>query len=318
MTKNANRTTISLLYLAAILGSASVAYADPVLTTPRGVTLQKPAVRATATVNGQVRAHNAPANVSLTNAAALSSFFVKFDNGDHALRSLSLAKQSDQTAGLWMSDSNSDDPITATGTWWVIPGATGGQVTTSISSGQEINLTVPTGPANHRLVLGGFSFYVEGSSNNFEPGEMQIGRIAIRATDPHPAASNSAASRISGTVFTNDGNRRINVTVQYVWVPDSYIVSSGSVRHDSTIDQARAVRPGFGVRSIAKAVGQMPSSKRYLIKSFDFEYTNGTHNMLGFGVHLTGTPSAQTEAITWQDNNRDDPIAWNVSYLMMP
>jgi len=312
MVQNSNRKIISALCVAAALGSSATVLADPVYEGPRTVLIQKPAKKAVATVNSQVRAHNAPADVSLSNAAALSSFRVKFDNGDHALRSMSVAKQSDQTAGLWMSDSNSDDPISATGTWWVIPGATGGQLTTSISSGQEINLSVPAGPLNHRLVLGGFSFNIGGTASNFETGEVQLQRLAIRVRDPHPAASNSAASRISGVVYTNDGNRPITVTVQYVWVPDSYIASGGIVTNQSPRTASRA-----RVRSRDQAVGQMPTSERYLIESFDFQFTNGTHNMLGLGVHLNGTESATTEAITWQDNNRDDPIAWSVSYLQM-
>jgi hypothetical protein len=312
MTTITNRKTISLLCVAAILGSSAIAYADPVLTIPRGVTLRKSATKATATVNSQVRAHNAPASGSLTNAAALSAFRVKFDNGDHALRSINVVKQTDQTAGLWMSDSNGDDPISATGTWWVIPGATGGQLSTTISSGQEINFSVPAGPINHRLVLGGFSFNIGGTTSVVETGEVQLQRLAIRVRDPHPAASNSAVSRISGVVHTNDGNRPISVTVQYVWVPDSYISGGGIVTNQSPRTESRA-----RVRNRDQAVGQMPTSERYLIESFDFQYTNGPHNMLGLGVHLNGTDGATTEAVTWQDNNRDDPIAWSVSYLQM-
>lgn len=312
MTKITHRKTVSLLCVAAILGCSAAAYADPFSTIPRGVTLRKAATKATATVNSQVRVRNAPASASLTNAAALSSFRVKFDNGDHALRSLSVVKQTDETAGLWMTDSNGDDPISATGTWWVIPGATGGQLTTSVSSGQEINLSVPAGPANHRLVLGGFSFNIGGTTSNFETGEVQLQRLAIRVRDPHPAASNSAASRISGVVYTNDGNRPITVTVQYVWVPDNYISGGGIITNQSPRTESRA-----RVRNIDQAVGQMPTSERHLIESFDFQFTNGPHNMLGLGVHLNGTEGATTEAVTWQDNNRDDPIAWSVSYLQM-
>lgn len=312
MTKITNRKSFTLLCFAALMGCSANAYADTVLTTPRGVTLRKAATKATASVNSQVRAGNSPASASLSDAAALSAFWVKFDNGDHALRSLNIIKQPDQTARLSMTDSNGDDPITATGTWWIIPGATGGQLSTTISSGQEINLSVPAGPANHRLVLGGFNFNIGGTTSNVETGEVQLQRLAIRVRDPHPAASNSAASRISGVVYTNDGNRPITVTVQYVWVPDSYISGGGIVTNQSPRTESRA-----RVRNRDQAVGQMPTSERHLIESFDFQFTNGTHNMLGLGVHLTGTEGATTEAVTWQDNNRDDPIAWSVSYLQM-
>jgi hypothetical protein len=312
MTSTVKTKTLSLLCLVAILGSSSIAYADPVLTLPRESVLKKLPTKATATVNSQVRARNAPANASLTNAAALSAFRVKFDNGDHALRSINVIKQTDQTAGLWMSDSNGDDPISATGTWWVIRGATGGQLSATISSGQEINLSVPAGPANHRLVLGGFSVSIGGTTSNFETGEVQLQRLAIRVRDPHPAASNSAASRISGVVHTSDGNRPITVTVQYVWVPDSQIAGGGIVTNQTPRTSNRV-----WVRNRDQAVGQMPTSERHLIESFDFQFTNGTHNMLGLGVHLNGTEGATTEAVTWQDNNRDDPIAWSVSYLQM-
>jgi hypothetical protein len=322
MAKIAIRSTVSVLCFAAIFAGAASVSADPVNQSPpsaasRAALTQKPAKKATASVNNQVKAFNAPASLALTNAAALSSFRVKYDNGDHALRSVNVAKQSDQTAGMWFSDSNPDDPITANGTWWVIPGATGGEISTTISSGEEFNIKLPAGPEGHRLVLGGFKVNIGGSTSIVENGEVQIGRLALRMRDPYPESPQRMASRISGTVFTNNGTRSINVMVQYVWVPSSYIARSGSVRHDNTLDQARASRPTTNVRSIAKGVGQMPSSERYLIQSFDLSFTNGTHNMLGMGVHLNGTDGAMTEAVTWQDNNRDDPINWNVSYLQM-
>ncbi|MFZ1566004.1 hypothetical protein [Sphingorhabdus sp.] len=330
MSKSLNFKSASLLCLASVTLCSTMIRADPVTvnptrvidrTTPGLVAALKPAIKASVSVRNQSLAYSTPANAGLTAAAALSSFRIHYDNGDHAIRSINVRKLPDQTAALNIADSFSDDPITAFGNWWVIPGATGGELTTSISSGQEINLTVPVGPANHRLVLGGFSLRIDGSGNNFEKGEVQVGRIAIRLNDPSPQASNSAASRISGTVFTNDGNRNIIVTVQYVWVPTTYLIGEGRVGNRT--DPART-RGGVGIsgqgspeRLRNSVTAQLPASDRYLIRAFDLKFNNGTHNMLDIGVHLDGATGSTgaDDAISWQDNNRDDPIEWSVNYL---
>jgi hypothetical protein len=251
------------------------------------------------------------ASVPLTNAAALSSFRLTFENGDHPIRSLGVLKRPDGAADLSLLDSNGDDPASAYATWQIIPGAIGGEVSTRITSGGIFQIPVPPGPVGHRLVLGGFNVTNIGSGDRFESNDTQIELISINAQDNFPQQSTNPGSSISGTIRTNNATRPINVTVQYVWIPTSFITMSSSARNDSI--PPRANRP---VRQVSTVIGQVPETDKYVIKSFEFEFLNGSHNLLSFGVHLNGAtmPSRGNEAVSFQDNNRDDPIRWNVAF----
>ena len=111
------------------------------------------------------------------------------------------------------------------------------------------------------------------------------------------------------------------MTVQYVWVPTTYLIGEGRVGNRT--DPART-RGGVGIsgqgspeRLRNSVTAQLPASDRYLIRAFDLKFNNGTHNMLDIGVHLDGATGSTgaDDAISWQDNNRDDPIEWSVNYL---
>ena len=283
--------------------TANPAFVDGLRVTPTSTL-------STATVRSQVGLAAAAANVPLTQAAALSSFKINFHNGDHQVRALSVAKRSDGAADLYMNDSNGDDPFGGYATWRIIPGAIGGEVSTTVRSSvsDQISISVPPGPPGHRLVLGGFTLRNAGSISPFETGDTQIGRIALFANDDRGAAT------ISGGITTNDANRPINIMVQYVWVPVSFLTLTSALNNNSQ----RSGGDGLDVRAISKASGQIPRGSNYVIRGFEFAYSNGaTHNLLRMGVHLDGdrTSRVLSEAISWQDNNRDDPITWNVKFF---
>lgn len=251
------------------------------------------------------------ASVPLTGAAALSSFYLSFSNGDHPITTISMAKLPNGLAEMYLSDTNFDDPYNAYGSWQIIPGGIGGQVSTTISSGGIFQMPVPPGPVGYRLVLGGFKISNGGTSNIFSPGDTQIELLSINAHDGFPLPSDNALSSISGSVRTNNPTRPIQVMVQYVWIPQSIITMTSSARNDSPQD-----RPNAGVRQRAQVLGQLPRSSKYVVKSFEFQFLNGSHNLLSMGIHLGDAPlpvRTGGDAVTFQDNNRDDPIRWSVS-----
>ena len=254
------------------------------------------------------------ASVPLTNAAALSSFRLTFENSDHPIRTLGVLKRPDGTADLDLLDSNGDDPVSAYATWQIIPGAIGGEVSARTTSGGIFQIAVPPGPLGHRLVLGGFRVNNGGSIGPFESGDTQIELISINAHDNFPQPSTNPNSSISGTIRTDDGTRPIAVTIQYVWIPASFITMSSSARNQSTPPRVNGL-----VRQVSEIVGQVPSTDKYVIKSFEFEFLNGSHHLLSLGVHLNGATmtSRSNEAVSFQDNNRDDPIRWSVAFYQV-
>ncbi len=264
-----------------------------------------------ATIRGQVRGGPVATSVPLTGAAALSSFRLAFGNGDHPVSTISMAKRNDGLADLYLTDTNGDDPFNAYGSWQIIPGGIGGEVSTTIRSGGIFQMPVPPAPVGYRLVLGGFRIFNGGTSDIFSPGDAQIEILSINAHDGFPLPSDNNLSSISGTVRTNNATRPINVMVQYVWIPASIITMTASARNSSPPDQ-----PNAGVRQRSQVLGQLPPTNRYVIKSFDFQYLNGSHNLLSLGIHLDDSPvpfRTAGDAVSFQDNNRDDPISWSVA-----
>ncbi|NJR20512.1 MAG: hypothetical protein HC777_02945 [Hyphomonadaceae bacterium] len=187
-------------------------------------------------------------------------------------------------------------------------------MSTRIISGGIFQMPVPTAPAaGYRLVLGGFKITNGGSVGPFESGDTQIELISINAQDAFPLPSTNSQSSISGSIRTNSPTRPINIAVQYVWIPSSFITMSASAQNDTP----SMGRPSGAVRALAVARGQVPETDKYVIRGFEFEYLNGPHNVLSVGVHLNGATLSgrRDEAVSFQDNNVDDPIRWNVSFF---
>lgn len=262
-----------------------------------------------ATTRAQVRGGPVATSVPLTGAAALSSFYLAFGNGDHPVAGITMLKRSDGLADMYLTDTNADDPVNAYGSWQIIPGGIGGEVSATIQSGGIFQMPVPSAPVGYRLVLGGFRIFNGGNSNIFSPSDTQIEVLSINAHDGFPLPSDNNQSSISGTVRTNNAARPINVMVQYVWIPASIITLTVSARNSAT-------GPSGGVRHQSQVLGQLPRSSKYVIKSFDFQFLNGSHNLLNLGIHLDASPlpfRTGGNVVSFQDNNRDDPISWSVA-----
>ena len=108
---------------------------------------------------------------------------------------------------------------------------------------------------------------------------------------------------------TNEGKntaRPYSITLQYAYVPNAKIDKNGSLSGT--------------YRHIDMMQGQSPRWPNLIYRSFVFRFNNADHHLLGVGIHLNGMKTfpgqngSEKDAITWQDNNQDDPIQWLVEY----
>jgi hypothetical protein len=296
-----------------------------------------PAVKSTAQVSGGVAWRDIATTGPLTPASALSSFRIAYLNGHHAQRGIMVARKSDGNAHIYLSDSRSgDDPLNASATWWTIPGAVGGEVSGNFATNGDINFTVPAGPSWHYLVLSGFEIRATNSVNNFNTGELSLRRLSVNVSQSVSEPRVQLPPQISVKFDTHDAGKPIFVKVSYVWVPYSYLRKLGSSEYyvaASTVSNRSAPSPGAGPfgggvlgspgapeRALANMRGQRPDTDCTLLTGFNFEFLNEPRPLLSFGVHLMGDTASggpTTEGISWQDDNRDDPINWSVSYVTL-
>lgn len=296
-----------------------------------------PAVKSTAQVSGGIAWRDIATTGPLTTASSLSSFRIAYLNGHHAQRGISVARRSDGNAHIYLSDSrSSDDPLNASATWWTIPGAVGGEVSGDFATNSDISFTIPGGPAWHYLVLGGFEIRATNSVNNFNTGELSLHRLGVNVSQSVSEPRVQLPPKISVTFDTHDAGKPIFVKVSYAWVPYSYLRKLGSSEYlvaASSVSNRSAPSPSAGPfgggilgspgapeRALANMRGQRPETDRTLLTGFNFEFANEPRPLLSFGVHLlgdTGPAGPTTEAVSWQDDNRDDPIAWSANYVTL-
>ncbi len=315
---------------------ASVAKQLPIdRTTDLGHVL-RPAVKATARVsNGSPWGIRAEGPLALN--SALSSFMVAYQNGNHAQRLLGVHPVGEGQAHIYLADGRSaDDPVDAAASWWTIPGATGGVVSGDFTANNDIAFTLPNGPAWHYLVLSGFQIRATNSVNNFDTGELNVSRLSVSTQPAISEARVNAPPRIFVNFETHRPGTPIQVFVHYVWVPNNYLKKLGTseyiVDRKSASNRTIATTgpspfgggvlgtPGTAERAIANIRSGAPNTDRILLTAFDLQFTNEPRPLLAFGVHLNGDigrASPSPDAISWQDNNRDDPINWSASYVML-
>jgi len=104
-------------------------------------------------------------------------------------------------------------------------------------------------------------------------------------------------------------SRPYAVTIQYAFIPNARILSSGAVS---------------GMNRSAAMQGQVPQNAATAIRGFVVRFGNSDHHLLGAGIHLLGMPdfpgqrrSTREAPITWQDNETEDPIQWFVDYSVL-
>ena len=281
----------------------------------------------------------------LGKAPLLSGFRLSFENGDHRVRRIAIVPN-DRTMTASLSDGNGDDPFEA-GAAWHVPshGAIGGSVTQG--GGGVFDIDIPRGPAGSVLVLSGFDFKrADNSDANIRSFAVKLDSASSKArvtllddqgmdftalagavatsfgfnTIGGPLGAMAAGASSFGAYggFAPGGTRRDNpfrrytATVHYAWVPSNAVGQEVSVT-------------GSGIFA-AQSSGTFPGDPDHVLTGFSFHFQNSDHFLMTVGMHLNGISQDMVGAgfarirsplsyvVSWQDNNRDDPIQWSADY----
>ena len=279
------------------------------------------------------------ANVPITPAAALRNFRLWFNNGDHKIRTIGILHDQGSMLAKF-SDQNGDDPFQVEAQWLNIPGSTGGTI--SAAGSGTFNIQLPVKPSNTTLVISGFLFErTSGTDNNIRSmsikmdQEKSLAQVSFiddqgedfRSVIENPVTTGALLVAPFGTLIdtalsseqlvkalNNEQKKTARpyaVTIQYAFIPNSKILVNGSVSGTN--------------RSNTGMSGQIPSIyAAQAIRGFALRFNNSDHHLLGVGIHLAGLKkfpgqrgSSDTDPVTWQDNNQDDPLQWLVDYSVI-
>ena len=302
--------------------------AQPVLNAPRlGLVsaIQAPIVRIDAKQETIISSAQIATNGPFKAGSALSSFDLSFKNGDHKIRQISVL-QKEQSAELAFADQDSNDPFFGAASWISSDSFKSMEVTAA--GGGEFD--IPIAPmAGYTPVIKGFSFQrKDGSDANvrsfgvrIDPAgnKIRVNLIDDQGLDMRGYERTIAAGMvmvfqpygiIAGTSFAvgdaikmisehefNNGMRQYAITVQYAWIPNSMVASSGAI--SGTGDNYES--------------GQRPGGNS-VIQGFLFQFMNSDHHLLAskitFGNSISSNPN-----IHFQDGDKDDPKQWFINYV---
>jgi hypothetical protein len=231
--------------------------------------------------------------------SALSMFSLGFENGDHKFRRLQVLPEG-VGARFAFNDSGDDDPFSAQARWVNVVGGSAANVSGNGGGRVITELTIPAGPANHTFALRGFELRrADGTDANVRTLAINLApsRTAIRVqlVDDERADLRLQVLRNPGRSGPDIG-RRYNVTIHYAWIPNSAVLSQGSITGSERGRDAAAV----------------PATGLPVIRGFNFTFNNSDHHLLGVGINL-----ADGGSVTFQDNNLDDPMRWQVDYAVL-
>ncbi len=339
-----NKLRVSWFFVLSLLGGAMVVSTDAGAQGAKGVFNRPQQVQRAAPVltqnvanvmtDRQTGTSNAASNGALDGVPVLNGFHLKFSNGDHELRKVSVLVASPSSATIALIDKNADDPYRAEATWINIKGGgTRGEV--HAAGGGQFDVPLPTQrPPNSRLVLTGFELrdqdddhirmvgvwldetrnvarvsFLNHISGWFSAAGTRLGAAGVPVPDRIGAISSKVfptAAAADAYVSANDNYsyRAFAVRLQYAFIPNTivegedYFTGSSRAPSSGKIFQPRAA-----------------------IQGFEFFFDNKAHHLLEIGVmpRLPGSAvsarAPQGEYIAFQDKNRDDPIKWAVKLL---
>jgi hypothetical protein len=254
--------------------------------------------------------------------AVLTSFNLKFANGDHKLRRVAVMPKG-ATATLSFSDQNGDDPFNASATWASflstrpVP-----QSTVNAFGGGRFDIPLGEPVAGRTLCLSGFEFrrrdgmdanvrsigvwltnnsqgkpvarvmLMDDQGPDFRGFETTLGVAFGVAAVPFGVLGGTTATIVDAlsrtASFDERRYRAYSVSVSYAWIPNTAVVASSRFTGTSRTPSSGRVLPTHGA-----------------IQGFEYYFGNSDHHLLSLGVR-----PGRTEAIAFQDNDRDDPITW--------
>lgn len=241
--------------------------------------------------------------------AALSHFHLGYNNGDHKFRRLQLLVEGSMARAA-LNDSNEDDPFEVDARWVNLSGGSAGTVQGQGHGRAVTMLKLPPAPPRHVFALRGFEFRRQDGT------DANIRHLAIRPVDGaiEVTLNDDEGMDLRGTggaavvfdpvhyVIVTQSSRNMqrgrayDVTVQYVWIPDFLVASTGTITG--------------GERSRRDAAS-VPAG-RAVIRGFQFSFMNSDHHLLQVRASTMNGGMG-----IFRDNNEDDPVRWRVDYALL-
>lgn len=257
----------------------------------------------------------------------LSSFKLAYSRSDHMINRFGILLAGSR-AEFSLFDRDGNDPFRGEATWLQSPSFGATQQISAVAAG-DVVLDLPRGPAGHVALLQGFQFErKEQTDANVRLVAVQIaedsGTVRVALVDDQGADFRGMDGAVVGAVnvvpfgsvispilfgtratgtfpqFDEKRQRTYRITVQYVWVPRGAIKQTGMVSGNSRMSDSGTL-PG-------------PNDKVGL-RGFRMLFTNSDHFLRGIGVNFVGDP--RQPPIVYQDNDVDDPVAWNVTWAKL-
>lgn len=317
----------------ALLAFCAAAHAQGVPVFKKTLPLPKLAIstgtwsQADAAANGLSDEGNAGNQPALSQVVALRGFLMAFGNGDHKIRRIGVRPDGRFTR-FSFADSNGDDPFRANASYATFSQGSIGEVTATGGGKFAIKLPTPPQPG-HTLVLRGFEFrrtdgtdanlrnisvWLDGARNlaevsltddqgmDFRGLERTLGLAMAAGATMLPglmeAATASAAPVVGRNIPSMVGKYRgYQVTVQYAWIPSGLVLQEGAVA-------------GGGGDLDSPRIGSSIDA----LQGFEFTFNNSDHHLLSLAVN--GEHRGR-RIFSFQDNNRDDPLQWTVTYVTL-
>jgi hypothetical protein len=306
----------------ALLGAAPLgltlasapAWAQGILKVPQGnlkIELSKVTGASFVKTSGARGSVSTAPNQPIAPVSALSHFEFGFGNGDHKFRRLQLLVDGNMVRAA-LNDSNEDDPFDVQARWVNFSGGQSGTVSGEGHGRAVTTLRLPPAPAGHMFALRGFEFVrQEGTDANIRTLAVQpvAGGIEVVLSDDEGMdlrgfdGAAAVADPLHFFVVKQSSRnlqpgRRYGVTVQYVWIPESLIASSGTIT---------------GSEGERRDAASVPAGRNgAVIRGFRFAFLNSDHHLLRIKASTLNGGMGN-----FRDNVEDDPMRWRIDYAAL-
>jgi hypothetical protein len=254
-------------------------------------------------------------------ASALAAFRLRFENGDHKVKRVSLIRFNGAVQAA-LNDNDGNDPFGASARYLEL---NQGRVQTATGDCRgECSIPIAVGREKVALLTG---FFFERPRGDFnvrqisvrllsELGVAEVGFIDDQGHDLRIGSGSLSPTRARDA-------RDYNVTLQYVVIDRTLIKGF----HRATGDRTRMKGPFAGVNGLPANSPMLDLQNQIQLRlggggwsasrggvphcallGFKLHFGNRDHHLLDIGVNLDRVD----EVVVFQDNNRDDPISWSV------
>lgn len=249
-------------------------------------------------------------------ASALAAFRLRFENGDHKVKRVSLLRMGDAIQAA-LNDNDGNDPFAASARYLELNQGRALVATADCRGTCTIPIAVSDGTA---ALLTGFSFERPQGDHNVRQISVQLlaerGIAEVSLFDDQDRDLRVGSGSLSPARASDA--RGYLVTLQYLVVDKSMVKR----QRRATGDRRNLKGPFAGIDSpslggknvLTVSTAGWSEARRgvphYALQGFEFRFGNRDHHLREIGVNLDRVD----EVVVFQDNNRDDPMSWSVDY----